>query len=150
MIRGGVPLKDDFIWFRRMLTEGKLECHHQAGRCCLTQCWMKAILDHCDHWMLGGYLALVDLQWGSKAGCGDLVQLVFESPVRSGLLPSRGLDQDQDWSSQVEKPPKTRPNWCKLVCGGLGRFFVITRLVSTSYSWDRFVTSLDWSFQHSR
>jgi len=40
----------------------------------------------------------------------NLIQLVFESPVRSGLLVPSALDRNRNRSSQFQKLPKTGPN----------------------------------------
>src|SRR5271155_2598204 len=41
--------------------------------------------------------------------------LVFESPVRSGLLTLRGQDRDRDRSIGLPRLPKTGPNRCRPV-----------------------------------
>ena len=41
---------------------------------------------------------------------GPLTPVVFEGPVQSGLWASRGLDQDRDQSSLVQRPQKTTLN----------------------------------------
>ena len=45
--------------------------------------------------------------------------VVFESPVRSGFLAPRALDQDQSFKSHIVE--KTGPNQCELVLVGLLR-----------------------------
>ena len=46
--------------------------------------------------------------------------LVFGSLVWSSLFPSRGLEQDWDWSTKFGNPQKTGLNRCRLVfCGFL-------------------------------
>jgi hypothetical protein len=46
-------------------------------------------------------------------------KLVFESPVWSGFLAPRALDQDQSFKSHIVE--KTGPNWCGLVLVSLLR-----------------------------
>ena len=70
----------------------------------------------------------------------ESTEIVFESPVRSGLLPLRGLDWDRDRSlifEMLERPDWTTKDQSNLV--GLG-LLAVTRPVLTSYS-------LDWFFE---
>jgi len=62
-----------------------------------------------------------------------LKYVVFESPVRSGLWASRGLDRDRDRSSPVQRPQKTALNRHRPVLCGLMQSWAVTRPVSTSY-----------------
>jgi len=72
-------------------------------------------------------------------------EVVFESLVQSSLWASRGMDWYRDQSSQVQRLQKTRPNQCKPVLCSLMQFFMVMRLVSTSYGWDQLLTGWDWS-----
>jgi hypothetical protein len=73
-------------------------------------------------------------------------EIVFESPVRSGFLSSRGLDRDRDRSTPVYRPQKTAQNRHRPVYNGHVRFFAVIRPVRTSYSQDQSITGLDRSF----
>jgi len=72
-------------------------------------------------------------------------QLVFESPVRSGLLVPSALDRNRNRSFQFQKLPKTGPNRDRPVLCGLLRSFAVTRPVLTGYGLNWFMTGLDWS-----
>ena len=62
--------------------------------------------------------------------------VVFESPVRSGLLPSRGLDRDRDRSFQIRNSEKTGLNRKKTETdNGLGLFALQDRSEPV-YGWD--------------
>jgi hypothetical protein len=74
-----------------------------------------------------------------------LLAVVFEGPVWSGLMPSRGLNRDRDRSSYFSGLPKTGLNHHRPVFSGLQWFFAVTRPVLTSYGLNRFVTGLDQS-----
>jgi len=50
-------------------------------------------------------------------------RVVFKGPVRSGLLPLRGLDRDRDRSSYIENPQKTGPNRQRPVYSGRSQSF---------------------------
>ena len=72
-------------------------------------------------------------------------QLVFESPVRSGLLPSRAWTETETGlrkSRYLKRPDRTAKDRSSVV--GLG-LFAVTRPVLTSYGLNRFITGLDRS-----
>jgi hypothetical protein len=58
-------------------------------------------------------------------GAAVEMQVVFESPVRSGFLIPRGLDRDRDRSGSVNGLQKTVQDHLRPVKSSLRRFFAV-------------------------
>ena len=82
------------------------------------------------------------MKWNLIQGLGDeQEEIVFKSPVQSGLLTILGMDLDLDRSRPFLKWYRPRPDRFGPVQRGPKRSIDRSRLVSTSL-W----TSLDWSY----